>query len=157
MAGGTGAFQAGTQLPGFLLDLVAYQNAKQLVANLATPIAVATTAVVYTQSFPLRRGMTFGWEIKMSSSGVCTVTIELEQANQPPTTELAQDDAFVIPANKTGANGMFPAGTIITTNTYNVAYSPNASALGRLKITGTGSNDATTALAVARMYAIKNF
>jgi hypothetical protein len=147
MAGGTGAFQVGNQLPGFLVDILASTGA----------LAVAGTGVAYSNSFVLRRGVTFGWEVKLTSSGVCTVTIELEQANQPPTTEGTQDDAFVIPVNKLTTAGMFPTGIIVTAAThYITAYSPDATVLGRLKITGTGSNDASTKLVLARMYEIKN-
>lgn len=155
MAGGTGAFQAGYQMPGFFTDLIKYQNAAQSGATLTTAIPVASTAVVYTQSFVLRRGCIFGWGIKMSSSGTIAVTIELEQSNQPPNTELAQDDAFVIPVGKTLTNGLLPTGTVIDDSWYRVAYAPMATVLGRLKITGTGSNAASTALAKAELYEIK--
>jgi hypothetical protein len=150
MAGGTGAFQTGTQLPGFLNDLLALNQAH-------TNIAVASIAVAYSKSFVLRRGVTFGWAVKFSSSGVCTVTVELEQSDQPPTTEGSQDDAFVIPQGKGTTNGLFPAGVIVAAATwYRVAYAPIATVLGRLKITGTGSNDASTILTGATLYEIKN-
>lgn len=149
MAGGTGAFQAQTLFPGTLLDIIALGG--------ATSIAVGGTNVAYSQSFYLRRGMTFGWEVKFTSSGVCTATVELEQANQPPNTEKAQDDSFVIPVGKGTTNGLFPTGVIVAAATrYITAYAPVATILGRLKITGTGSNDASTVLALARVYEIKN-
>lgn len=150
MAGGTGSFQAGTQLPGFLLDILAFKT------GAVVTIPVNATAVVYSNAFILRRGCTYGWEMKATSSGVVALTIELEQANQPPTTEGAADDAFSIPIGKTGSNGMFPTGGIIAVNThYYTAYSPVATVLGRLKITGGASNDASTILALARLYEIK--
>lgn len=150
MAGGTGSFQAGNQVPGFLNDILA--------AGGDTSIAVGTTSVAYSQSFVLRRGVVFGWEVKMTSSGVVAVTIELEQANQPPNTEKAQDDSFVIPVGKATTNGLYPTGVIVAANTrYITAYSPVATVLGRLKLTGTGSNDASTVLSLARRYAIKSF
>lgn len=155
MAGGTGVFQLGTQLPGVLLDLVKYQNQEQLGATLTTPIACGGAAVYYTQSFPLHRGVIFGWEFKVTSTGVVALTIELEQANQPPNTELAQDDAFGIPIGKTTTNGLIPTGNITGAGWFKTAYAPIASAVGRLKITGTGSNDASTALAIARLYQLK--
>lgn len=157
MAGGTGKFQAGTQLPGVLLDLINYQSQQNVLAGNAaiTTFPVASTGVVYTQSFPLHRGMIFGWEFKVTSSGVVALTIELEQANQPPTTELAQDDAFSIPIGKTTTNGLIPTGSIVAAGWYKTAYAPIASALARLKITGTGSNDASTALTIARLYQLK--
>lgn len=155
MAGGTGAFQAGTQLPGVLLDLVKYQNELQNGATLSTAINVGGVTTTYTQSFPLHRGMIFGWEFKVTSSGVVALTIELEQANQPPNTELAQDDAFNIPIGKTGTNGLIPVGTIGAAGWFNTAYAPIASALARLKVTGATGNDASTALAIARLYQLK--
>lgn len=156
MAGGTGTFQTGTQLPGVLLDLIKYQNQAQSGATLVTPIGVGGTSVYYTQSFPLHRGVIFGWEFKVTSSGAVALTIELEQANQPPNTELAQDDAFNIPIGKTTTNGLIPTGNIVAAGWFNTAYAPISSALARLKITGTGSNHASTALAIARVYQIKS-
>ena len=149
MGGGTGSFQAKTIIPGRLVDILALGGVSSL--------AVASTGVVYSQSFFLLRGVTFGWEVKMTSGGVVAVTIELEQANQPPAVEGAQDDAFVIPVGKGTTNGLFPTGTIIAAATrYINSYSPVATILGRLKITGTGSNDASTVLSLARVYEIKN-
>ena len=103
--------------------------------------------------------MTYGWEVYFTGAGVVTVTCELEQANQPPTTEGAVDGSWVIPVSKLTTNGLFPTGVIVaTTTTYITAYSPVATILGRLKLTGTGSNDAAlTYLSLARMYEIKNF
>ena len=152
MAGGTGAFQAGQMNDGLLIDILA----AGLKSGLANPLVINSTAVVYSNTIRLPRGCTFGWELKFTSSGVCTVTVELEQANQPPNTEGAQDDAFIIPGNKATTNGLFPTGVITAVGRYQTAYSPNATILARLKITGTGSNDASTALTVARVYAIKN-
>ena len=95
MAGGSGAFQAGNVLPGFLLDILAlgYQN-NPLIFTSRTALAIASTNTVYSQSFILRRGCTYGWEVKFTSSGVVAVTVELEQSNQPPETEGSQDDSF---------------------------------------------------------------
>lgn len=150
MAGGTGAFQAGTVLPGLLIDILALGTAH-------TNIAVASTGVAYSRAFKLNRGMTYGWEVVFTSSGVVAVTVELEQANQPPATESSQDDAFVIPVGKETTLGLFPTGKCIATAThYITAYSPVATALGRLKFTGTGSNDASTVCSTARVYEIKN-
>ena len=149
MGGGTGSVQAGTMFAGKLINILGLGG--------VTFIAIPTTGVVYSQSFLLPRSVTFGWEVQFTSSGVCTVTVELEQANQPPTTEGAQDDAFTIPVNKLTTNGLFPTGIIVAQGTkYMTAYSPDASAYGRLRITGTGANDASTRITVARFYAVKN-
>lgn len=159
MAGGTGAFQSNNLNPGVLLDLLGFQNREQNLAA-ATPWVVGSTGTFYGQSFPLHRGMIFGWEFKVTSSGVVALTVELEQANQPPTLSsgiepLTQDDAFGIPINKTGSNGLIPTGSIAAAGWFKTAYAPIATVLGRLKITGTGSNDASTAITIARVYQIK--
>ena len=159
MAGGTGAFQAGNVTPGFLVDILAlgYQS-NPLIFTSKTMLAVASTNTVYSQSFILRRGCTYGWEVAFTSSGVVAVTVELEQSNQPPVTEGSQDDSFVIPVGKATTNGLYPTGTIAATGVrYIVAYSPVATVLGRLKFTGTGINAASTVCSIARMYEIKNF
>lgn len=154
---GTGTFNSGTNYPGLLWDLLGFAGQNKA-AQAHTGIAVAGTATVWSNSFKLNRGMTFGWEVAFTSSGVVAVTIELEQANQPPTTEGAADGSWVIPVGKGTTNGMFPTGTIIAAaTTYIAAYSPVATILGRLKITGTGANDASTVLSLARLYEIKNY
>jgi hypothetical protein len=150
MAGGSGAFQAGNVTPGFLVNILALGG--------VTTLAVASTGVVYSQSFILRRGCTYGWEVAFTSGGVVAVTVELEQSNQPPETEGSQDDSFVIPVGKATTNGLYPTGVCIAAGVrYITAYSPVATVLGRLKLTGTGSNAASTVLSIARMYEIKNF
>lgn len=158
MSAGTGKFQAGTNYPGLLIDILALGGAN-FPAQAHTPIQVPGTSTVWSNSFKLNRGMTYGWEVYFTGAGVVTVTCELEQANQPPTTEGAADGSWVIPVTKATTNGLFPTGVIVaTTTTYITAYSPVATILGRLKITGTGSNDAAlTYLSLARMYEIKNF
>ena len=159
MAGGSGAFQAGNVLPGFLTDILAlgYQS-NPLIFTSKTALAVASTNVVYSQSFILRRGCTFGWEVAFTSGGVVAVTVELEQSNQPPETEGSQDDSFAIPVIKASTNGLYPTGTIVAAGVrYFNAYSPVATVLGRLKFTGTGANAASTVCSIARVYEIKNF
>lgn len=157
MAGGTGTFQSKTALPGFLLDVLALGNQNNpTIFTSAVQLATPSTSVVYSQSFVLRRGVTYGWEIKFAGT-VVTQTVELEQANQPPTTEGAQDDAFVIPVGKATTNGLFPTGTIVATATrYIAAYSPVATVLARFKFTGTGSNNADCVCNLLRVYEIKN-
>lgn len=156
MALGTGAFKAGTNFPGLLWDLLEFGGA--LFPNkIHTNLACGGTSTYWTNSFKLNRGMTFGWEVALTSSGTVAVTIELEQGNQPPTTEGAADGSWAIPVDRLTTNGMFPSGTIVAAaTTYITGYQPDATILGRLKITGTGSNDASTVLSLARCYQIKN-
>ena len=158
MAGGTGKFQNGTLYPGFLTDILALGYAlNPTIFTSATALAIASTGVVYSRSFVLRRGMSFGLELKFTSSGVVAVTVELEQSNQPPVTEGSQDDSFVVPVDKATTNGLFPTGKITAGNTrYITAYAPDPTILGRLKLTGTGANDASTVLTIARLYEIKD-
>jgi hypothetical protein len=157
MGGGTGAFQAKTIIPGTLLDILdlGYRENPAIFTSKVS-LAIPTTSVVYSQSFMLKRGVTFGWEVRFHGT-VVTVTCELEQANQPPATEGSQDDAFVIPVGKGTTNGLFPSGIIVATDTkYITAYAPVATVLARLKFTGTGSNNADCVCNVARVYEIKN-
>lgn len=139
----------GEILPGFLLDILNFGGQNNTPTG---AIAVASTGTAYSNSFPLRRGVTYGWTVKMTSSGTVTVKVELEQSNVRPVTEGASDVNWVVPDNKS-ASPMFSA--ISDTNIHNVAYSPNATGFGRLKLTGSGSNDASTKLAVAQAYGIK--
>lgn len=141
----------GELLPGFLLDILAFGGQNNTpTGSIAVPTQDGTTAY-YSNSFPLRRGMTFGWEIQLSGA-TPNVKVELEQGNQRPNAELAADSAWCIPDNKTTA--MFPA--ISNTNVHQTAYAPNSTGFGRLKITGGTSNGANVMVIVARQYAIKN-
>lgn len=140
----------GEMLPGVLLDTLNFLGQGTSVSG---PITVASTSVAYGRSFPLPRGVTFGWEIQFSSLGTTDVKIELEQSNQRPATEGSSDTAWAIPDNKVAA----PLFAEITDkNVHFTAYSPDATAFGRFKFTGLGTNAASTAAAVARVYRIKN-
>lgn len=140
----------GEILPGTLLDILAFGGQN----NLATGdiLVNASNAAVFSNSFPLRRGVTYAWEVTFTSPGSVVVKVELEQGNQRPATEGATDTSWAVPDNKT-ASPMFSS--ITDTNMHSAAYSPNASAFGRLKLTGSGANNAGTKLHVARAYGIK--
>lgn len=105
-------------------------------------IAVATTGTVYTEKLALPKNSTFGWEVQFSSSGTVAVTVVLEQSMDGTT--------WVTPDNKT--TELFPS--VADTSVHQTSYAPNATPYGRLKLTGTGSNDASTALVRALMYAV---
>lgn len=132
------------QLPGKLIDTLSLAG--------VSSIAVASTGVAYGHSFPLFRGVTFGWEVQFASSGSVNVKVELEQGNARPATEGSSDTAWAVPDNKTTA--LFTG--VTDTNVHFQAYSPNATAFGRLKYTGISGNDATTTVTKARVYTIKN-
>jgi len=142
---------AGEMLPGFLLDILAFGGQNNLARAIAVPLADGTTAV-YSNSFPLRRGLTYSFEVKLGGTGTKAVKVELEQANVRPATEGSADNAWVIPDNKTGTPVF---SSIADTNTHIVAYAPDATAFGRLKVTGLAGNDASTVFSVARAYGIK--
>lgn len=143
----------GESLPGFLLDILNFGGINNKATGVIAVASSDNVTVVYSNSFPLRRGVIFGWEVKLGGTGTKAVKIELEQGNIRPVTEGLSDSAWVVPDNKTG-NPMFV--DVTDTNTHHAAYAPNPSAFGRLKITGLTGNDASTTLAVARQYAIKN-
>jgi len=150
------------QIAGTLIDVLTLSSGitgATTVANAdarlagAVTIAVASTGVAYSKSFPLPRNCSFGWAIKCSSSGAISVKVELEQSMVRPTTEGAADTTnYAVPDNKTTA--MFTA--IADSSLHYTAYAPNALPYGRLKFTGTGSNDASTKIVLAQMYVTKD-
>ena len=110
-------------------------------------IEVGSTATASSVVFPLIKNHTFAFEVQFESDGAIDVKVELEQAFE-------QNDDFVVPDNKVE----FPMFEQISdSNTHIVAYAPVATYLGRLKLTGQGSNDATTTLVKAKMYTAKNY
>lgn len=153
------------QVPGTLLDFIQMTSQRKAIldgqgvshslpAVTANGITVASTGVIYLPSFVLPRNVTFGWEVKFSSVGTIDAKVELEQGFQRPTTEGASDTTWVSQDNKLTTNMLFQE---ISNSAYHMtAYSPNATPMGRLKVTGLGSNDAATLLAVAKVYMIKN-
>lgn len=147
----------GEQFPTQLVDIIALTSFARVAAGSSaiTSIAVASTGTAYSASFPLPRNCTFSWDVQFSSSGVVAVTVELEQGFARETTLQSADTVhFCIPDNKTSTSRMYP--TIGDTNLHNVAYAPNATPVGRLKFTGTGSNDASTVCSLAHMLTVKN-
>jgi hypothetical protein len=138
----------GELAPGFLLDLLTFGKSP------SGSIAIAGgAAVAYGNSFPLRRGVMSGWEVKFTSTGTILVKVELEQGNQRPVTEAVADATWAIPDNKV-ATPIFAA--IADTNKHIAAYAPDVTAYGRLKFTGSGANDASTKCTVAKVYQLKS-
>jgi len=110
-------------------------------SNGSVDIAVATTGTVYTNSFKLNRGEYFETSYyAVSSAGTISLTIELEQSFQSPTTEGVADATYTEPVN------MSDIVTTLTTEGIwsHVAISPVVLPYGRFKITGTGANNADT-------------
>lgn len=152
----------GEMFAGKLLDILTFSagitgatttaNADARLAG-TTTIAVASTGTAYSKSFPLPKGVSFGWEVKLGGTGTKAVTVELEQGNSRPATEGASDSSWSVPDLNAG-NPMF---TLADTNLHSNPYAPTPMAFGRLKFTGTGANDASTTVTVARRYIIQNF
>jgi hypothetical protein len=106
----------------------------------ATSIAIASTAVVYTQSFKLAWGEYFGLRYQaISAGGTPDLKIELQQGDVPPTTEGAADAEYV------EAENMSDIETNLTTEiVHRKSISPPPSVYARFKITGNAANPADT-------------
>lgn len=106
-------------------------------------IPIATTAVVYTNSFKLNFGTKFAVQYRATSSGSVDLKLELEEGNVMPTTEGASDANFVVPDG-----GMTIVANITTETVHIISMAPVVSKYGRFKITGQGANHASTTLAL---------
>lgn len=106
-----------------------------------TPIAVATTSVVYSQAFKLGYGQYFGIWQKAASSGTIDLKIQLEQSTNPPAAEGSADANWVIGDGVADINS-----SLSSTTTQIKVISPVPMLWARLKITGGASNDASTTL-----------
>ena len=103
-------------------------------------LAVPSTTTVYSATFAIPAGYTFGYELLFSSDGTVAVDISVEQGDTPPATESAADTNMVV------AEG---AGTLIQVSNelvHTAALVPVVSNFLRLKVTGTGANHASTSL-----------
>ena len=111
-----------------------------LLSTLSPIIAVASTGVVYTKSFPLFNGEYFGlWVQIASATGTPDVKIDLEQSWKEPTTEGSAETILyeVTQAITAGINDKLA---------HNLTVSPKPMAFGRFKITGINSNPADAIL-----------
>lgn len=109
------------------------------------PINVASTSVNYSRPIRINYGTVFGlWYQLASSSGAPNVKIELEQSYKSPTlNDNNSDAAYVV------GTGVAPIETSLSGTTAVVkSVSPVPMKYARLKITGLGSNPATTTLNV---------
>ena len=105
-------------------------------------IAVASTAVVYTDSFKLKQGMYFGiWLLASSSAGAVDLKIQMEESYTAPATEGIADANYAIP------QGMSDIQSSLTLETAQViGVNPVPMTYARFKITGQGTNNADTIL-----------
>lgn len=107
----------------------------------SSDIAVATTGTVYTHSFRIDRGEYGAISYYANSvNGSVDITIEVEQGHARPTTEGSSDAGYVEPVNFSDVV------TNLTTEAtwYHKVYSFAPLTYARLKITGSGSNNADT-------------
>ena len=113
---------------------------------------VAGTGVVYTYLYPVEMGASYSFEYMFSSGGVVDVKIDLEQGNVllGAAAEGAANANYVVPEDA----ATFDA-SITDKNVHIKAYAPAATGYLRLKVTGQGSNAATTAIARARMSIVR--
>ena len=102
-------------------------------------IAVATTGTIYSQAVGLPRNATFCATVKASSGGTITLAVELESANEVPATEEVADGNYVIPDGKSEVIAALADALV-----HRAPYAPAATKFCRFKITGSGSNAATT-------------
>lgn len=104
-------------------------------------IAVAGTDVAYTETYLCKKNVNYAFEYQFSSGGAIDCKIEIEQGNTPPATEGAASTNMVVPEDAATFDES------ITDNTLHVkAYAPAVTRFLRAKITGQGSNAATTKL-----------
>jgi len=119
--------------------------------NVSSLAVAGEGAVAYSQSFPLPAGNpNFSFEYKAESSGSVALKLELEQSNQAPTTEGAEDGNFVVPD---GAEEL--DNSLADEVNHIKAYLPAATAFARVKITGLTGNDAETVLSKLKMVYIQ--
>ena len=105
--------------------------------------AVASTATIYTPVFELFGGDVFGLALKAAvTSGTPDVLIELEECMNAPTSEAADTTNAVIPDG-------FPSIINLTdTNLHIKKIEPVPAKYARLKMTGQGTNPASTTVTV---------
>ena len=116
-----------------------------------TPLAVAGVTTVWTDTFLLEKDVTYSFEFIFSSPGTVECDLSLEQGNTPPATEGAVSGNMVVPES---------AGYILENVgdkvRHIVAYTPKTSRFLRVKVEGTGANNAGTTLDELNVATIKN-
>lgn len=106
--------------------------------------------VFYSESFPVSDA-TYNFEYQCTSDGDVAVKLELEQSNEEPETEGAQDDNFVVPDDALELDDSLDDELV-----HIKAYAPSATKFARVKATGLAGNDASTVLSSLRMTAVKS-
>ena len=127
------------QVVDFLADLAKVRS-----------LAVASTGVAYTFSYPTEKGASYSFEFQFDSGGVIDVKVDLEQGNTKPATEGSASTDFVVPNDSAEFDNSCSDKLV-----HIKAYAPAATSHLRLRFTGQGSNAATTVITRARMAIIK--
>jgi len=117
-----------------------------------TSKVVNATGTVYLYTYPTEKGVSYAFEYQFSSGGAVDVKLELEQGNEQLTAaqEGASSANYVVPEDAATFDAQ-----VNDKNVHIKAYAPAATGYVRLKLTGQGSNAATTAITRARMTMIK--
>ncbi len=104
-------------------------------------LAVAGVTVVWSGIFVCPKDVTFSFEYKFASSGTVECDIAIEQSGTAPATPGTTDANSVIPDAK--GNLISDVGDKLV---HIIAYAPVVSNFLRIKVTGKGSNHASTVL-----------
>ena len=123
-----------------MLNANMFGSRREVIDVITTATTINATATVYTESFELPKvsGADFSLVAKLSSGGTINVKFELEEGLALPATEGASDAGYCVPDD---VAAIF---TLADANQHIKAFSPDAGAYGRFKITGITTNAATT-------------
>lgn len=107
-------------------------------------VAVASTAVVYSNSFPMRWVENFGvWIQATSALSTPSIKIELQESYVPPATEGNSDTNYVV-----GDGVADVYSNLNDENAHIKTLSPVPMQYGRYKITGLSANPADTVVTI---------
>jgi len=117
-----------------------------------TSIAVASQAVVWSESFGMPRNSTFGIEYKCTST-TPKVMIEMEQGSSQLSGagEGKIDSSYVVPDDAGEIDDSLEDELL-----HSIAYAPVAIAYGRFKITGLSGNDADSVIDTLKVSYVLN-
>ena len=119
-----------------------------LLDETSAQLAVASTATVYGKAFMPPKNSSFGMFLRFTSAAAVDVKVELECGILPPTTENSADTDWAV--------GDTLSAGITDEVTHALVAAPVAAPYCRLKLTGQGSNAASTVLEYAKFTFSKN-
>ena len=119
-------------------DIITSEILKKLDAT--TPIPTASTNTIYTPSFPM--GGIESIDLLAASDGTVNVLVELELGADRPTTEEASDTSWAEP------DGMADLFNLTDEIIHTKQIDAPRKRYGRLKMTGQGSNHASTTVKI---------